>query len=144
MTCAGVGSLLMADDYPDALQVAAQNVAAGDMSAEALNGLHWLEQGDNSITVPSPGTRYQGYDLFSLERVGHIVDVVARIASDTERIGADMGEIGAVAEQSSSAAEQVSATTQETSASAHDIVASARELSATAGRLEQLAARFEL
>jgi methyl-accepting chemotaxis protein len=78
------------------------------------------------------------------ERVGHIVDVVARIACDTERIGADMSEIGAVAEQSSSAAEQVSATTQETSASAHDIVASARELSQTAGRLEKLAAQFEL
>ena len=102
-------------------------------------------------SVESDATVQRAQESFQLigeavapERVGHIADVVARIATDTERIGSDMSAIGAVAEESSSSAEQVSASTEQTSASAQDIVASARELSATAAGLEQLAARFEL
>ena len=69
MTCGGLSSLLVTHDYLEAPMLGTR-VARPPFSPALAKGMAWLEQGDSSINIMTPGTLYMGYTLYGLERVG--------------------------------------------------------------------------
>jgi hypothetical protein len=69
MTVAGTASLLVTHDYLD-IPLLKGAIGREPYSNSLQAALNWLEQGNNSITIPNANTHYVGYDLFGIERVG--------------------------------------------------------------------------
>jgi hypothetical protein len=70
MSCAGIASLLVTQDYLEAPSVAKVGRQPSPASASIAKGFAWLENGDNAIDVTGPRTVYLGYTLHALSRVG--------------------------------------------------------------------------
>ena len=69
MTVGGAASLLVTHDYLD-IPLLKGAVGREPYSNNLQAALNWLDQGNNSVSIPSANTHYVGYDLFGIERVG--------------------------------------------------------------------------
>jgi len=68
MTCAGIASLFVCHDWLDPAHFNSNKVGREPLSPQLAQGLSWLETGNNCVTLT--GMVYEGYTLYSLERVG--------------------------------------------------------------------------